>query len=100
MLKILLTIALALGMAGQGAFYSHILLNSSSRFLSLILGVGLMFACHHFVLRKSFPHSKTAKGTLQSNTNAWGLAVLAFLAVPLVVEAYHYPLGGWDAWSC
>ena len=34
------------------------------------------------------------------NDTVWGLLTLGILAVPLTISAYHYPLGGWDAWSC
>ena len=48
MLKILLSIALGLGLAGQAAFYSHIVFNAHDRFLPMVLAAGLIFACHHF----------------------------------------------------
>ena len=115
-LHILLSVVLGLGMAGTAAFYTHILLNQFNPWIPVIL-VLLIIAClfYPYALQnklkktKKRPADKTSalKGTSLfthdtpfATTHTLGLAALAVLAIPLIISAYHYPLGGWDAWSC
>jgi hypothetical protein len=94
MLKILLSIALGIGIAGQSAFYNHLILNLHWRLTSLAIAGILGLLCYHYAVRKSFKKEKTP-------ANFWiGYVVLGFLSTALIAEALKYPFGGWDAWSC
>ncbi len=104
MLKILLTIALGLGIAGHGAFYSHIALNIHNRVLPLVLTGILGWACWQWAVKASFPCKRESKNGPSIKTfggdNIVGLTILVILGIFLWLEAKHYPIGGWDAWSC
>jgi len=91
-LHILLALVLGLGIAGTTAFYTHILFNQFNHWLPI--GIVILFVIYMFFLLKKF------KVTMKlTQAQAWGLLTLGVLAIPLIVSAYHYPLGGWDAWS-
>ena len=94
-LHLLLALALGLGIDGSAAFYTHILLNQSNRWLPVGLVVlGILILCF---IKNSSPFVPRIKFT---KAHGWGLLTLGLLAVPLAISAYHFPLGGWDAWSC
>ena len=92
-LHVLLALVLGLGISGTIAFYTHILLNGSNRWLPIgimLIGIIILFFTKEFSLPK-FQMTKE---------NGWGLLTLGILTIPLAISAHYYPLGGWDAWSC
>jgi len=91
-LHILLGLAVGLGIVGTTAFYAQILFNQFNRFLPV--GVVVLLASY------LFKKGDTLKCPLFVPTHAWGLLALGVLAIPLTITALHFPLGGWDAWSC
>ncbi len=94
-LHILLALALGLGINGTAAFYTHILLNQPNRFIPI--GLVLFLITYLFFLNNkniSFPKFSFTQA------HGWGLLTLGVLTIPLAVSGLHYPLGGWDAWSC
>ncbi len=100
-LHILLALALGLGIDGLAAFYTHILFNQFNRWIPVgivVLGIivtGTTFVGAALVLGPSI--GRTQGPPLQI---ILGLLTLGILAIPLTITAYHFPLGGWDAWSC
>jgi len=114
-LRILLALALGLGMDGTAAFYTHILFNQFNRWIPvglMVLGILLLsFFLDKNVREQASKSTKKAKNKPLKNTtfwgeikltqaHAWGLLTLGVLAVPLAIGAHYFPLGGWDAWSC
>jgi hypothetical protein len=104
-IHLLLALALGLGIDGTVTFYTHILFNQFNRFLPIglvIAGTLILF----FIKGTKPAGKKSKKETPGTNnltfTKSHGLCLLALvlLTIPLAVSANHYPLGGWDAWSC
>jgi len=116
MIYILLALVLGFGMAGTAAFYTHILFNQFNRWLPI--GLVVLFIVYLTFLNyknmsfpnvfignlkkaKTGPPTKTFGGDMKfTQEHALGLLTLCVLAIPLSISAHHYPLGGWDAWSC
>jgi hypothetical protein len=100
LLHILLALVLGLGIDGTTAFYTHILLNQFNRWLPI--GLVLLAIIVSLQLKRGDLFKEIASSMKNSfnKSTAMGLAALSLLAIPLAVSAYHYPLGGWDAWSC
>ncbi len=94
-LLLIWSLGLGFGLVSHLGFISHILLNAHGPLLPLMLtgltGIAL------FIAGKKKPLWPAL--TLKTQ-DKWGLGLLALLAIPLTMEALHYPLGGWDAWSC
>jgi len=101
-LHILLALLLGLGIDGTTAFYAHILLGQFNRWIP----IGLVVLIVVLTLREKKQRNglyKEIASSLKSITcreSLWGLLALGILAIPLTLSANHYPLGGWDAWSC
>jgi len=92
-LHILLALVLGFGIDGAVTFYTHILLNQFNRWLPIGLVI-LAIPTLYFRKYYSFPKFQMTK------EYGWGLLTLGILAIPLAISGHHYPLGGWDAWSC
>jgi len=118
-LHILLALALGLGIDGVAAFYTHILFNQFNRWIPIgIVVLGIISCVVSLRARRakqslkneiaSWSHADHYRWSSLRNAprndtiikHAWGLLTLGVLAIPLTISAYHYPLGGWDAWSC
>jgi len=115
-LNILLGLALGLGIVGTTAFYIHLIFNQFNRWMPVgIVVLLLVYLSFLNKKRMSFPRAlsrnpknkktgppiKTFGGDMTfTHAHAWGLLTLGVLAVPLAISAHHFPLGGWDAWSC
>ena len=108
-LHILLALGLGLGIDGTATFYTHILLDQFNRWIPIAL-VLLSVLILYFV-RIPSPSDLTIAKKKKTVTaqqiipsikidHGWGLLTLGLLAIPLAIGAYHFPLGGWDAWSC
>jgi len=114
LLHILLALVLGFGIDGTAAFYTHIFLNQFNCFIPIgieILGICLLlFYSYKDNLKNISPKIKKTKrssflktllGDMKLTQNHWfGFLTLLLLTVPLAISAYHFPLGGWDAWSC
>ncbi len=99
-LHILLSVVLGLGLAGTTAFYTHILLNQSNRFLPVAI---VLIAIAVALLTQRGRILKEIASSLKNasrNDIGWGLLILGALGIPLAISGHYYPLGGWDAWSC
>ncbi len=98
-LHILLALVLGFGIDGTAAFYTHVLLNQSNRFLPVgIVLLGIVVLARHSSLRAR--REKRLLRRFAPRNDTIGLLTLGVLAVPLAISAHYYPLGGWDAWSC
>jgi hypothetical protein len=101
-LHFLLACVFGLGMAGFAAFFTHVLLNQPNHFypVAMVVMAIVLLSLLLFVFpltpypldQKPWPHDL--------KMSLWALPVLCLPAVPMIVSALHYPLGGWDAWSC
>jgi hypothetical protein len=99
-LHILLALALGFGIDGTMAFYTHILFNQFNRFFPIGLVIlGIILLSFH-LYKKGFKQASKNLKKKFTPIHCWGLLTLGILAIPLSISAYHYPLGGWDAWSC
>ena len=116
-LEALLATLLGFGIVGTTAFYVHIVLNQFNHWMPsgiVIAGIVCLFFTdkkkQNIKKIKANPPIKTFACTqasmgggdrfLFTQNHLIGLIVLGLLAIPLTLSALHYPLGGWDAWSC
>ncbi|MBF0570739.1 MAG: hypothetical protein HQL12_02585 [Candidatus Omnitrophica bacterium] len=124
---ILLGLVFGLGIDGYTVFYTHILFNQFNRFLPV--GIVTLVILILYIIQsreqlqlvslrakrnnlfkeiasslKNVPRNDTLLKNTRHNGRikkyALGLLALCVLAIPLVISAHYYPLGGWDAWSC
>ncbi len=97
-LSIFLGAALGFGLVSQIIFYLQLVGNNFNHFLPLLVSIillGLLIWLNQKGVRHLFEECFSKKRCLTPF-----LLVLPVLAVPLWFEACHYPMGGWDAWSC
>ncbi len=83
--------ALGLGINGAIVFFARLVLGCVIPWVPvaiscLFLGVGLWLNRRTLKLKHIFEWQ--------------GFALLALIGIFIYLEAGHYPLGGWDAWSC
>ncbi len=94
-LNFFLGAALGLGITSQIIFYVQLVGYNFNHFLPVAISfalLGVLLWLNKTSARHQIPRHP------QKN---WCLAlVLSAVAIPLWLEANHYPLGGWDAWSC
>jgi hypothetical protein len=104
-IHLLLALALGLGIDGTVTFYTHILFNQFNRFLPI--GIVIAGTLILFFIKGTKPVKKKNKKEITAHhdltftpAHGWGILTLVLLSLPLAISAHHYPLGGWDAWSC
>ena len=103
-LHILLALVLGFGIVGTVTFYTHILLNQFNRWFpvgAVLLGISILFFRHSEPEGRRISTWMRSFASLRMTKNySLGIITLGLLAIPLTISGLHYPLGGWDAWSC
>ncbi len=99
-LRIPLAVGLGLGISSYIGFFSFVLWDKFQRatiiLLHLLFLVGLLWGKSFLVAKK-----QRRVSSVTSSMPLYLFFMIIFVsAVPLWIEANHYPWGGWDAWSC
>ena len=95
-LNLFLGSALGLGVASQIIFYLQLIGHNFNHFLPVFISfvlMGSLWWLNKTSDRHQYPRYPQKNWCLS-------LVLIPILAIPLWLEANHYPLGGWDAWSC
>lgn len=102
LLHLALAGACGLGMDGLAAFCTHVLLNQAAPVFPVAIVVLVTAALGAVIFSRRSAPQNSLEGSFQLTLGhkLWLLATVCVLALPLSVSAWHFPLGGWDAWSC
>ena len=98
-LSLFLGSALGLGIASQIIFYLQLIGQNFNHFLPVLVSFVLLgtLLCLNKNSDRHYFYATNQKWCLSLFLS---LFLIPILAIPLWFEANHYPLGGWDAWSC
>ncbi len=91
--RLILSIALGLGLAGHAVFYTACAFNIHARWVPVIL----------FLIVGSLYYWRWKKPAIRWSMDTYSWLILgAFMVLAgfLIFESSIYPMGGWDAWSC
>ena len=93
-LRLCLGAALGLGLNGWVAFFIHLVFGWHEPWAPIIVSLAILGI--FLVLNKKIK----SDDRIDIQHNWPPLVLLTFIVLFISLEANHYPLGGWDAWSC